>query len=367
VRSPGAGARIPVIGEGASSMASGTTRRWTTWTARFAALLVAVVIPACGGSVGGARTNSALLWQSQAAAGGNVGAPSFQRLWVDPNSGLGGGTIGIIQIIASTDDVTYARFNASTKPPPFNLYVAYIFALEHPLSTDTGSITITSRESELLGHINGYRNMVMGNQAGGGGGAIIVGGGSVVLPSFGKGTKCARAHCKHYAYLHAGLPLPGEQGWNPHPFVPGSNLFNGAPWILQGRTARTSPVTNAEGDHVIFTLAGSQADQTNNPGMLTPLRTGMVAYNKYANQGRLGKIGVTIAPVAGEFSYSGLQWDDSLKVKDQILQDDAGLVVDFYPPPLYPVWSHICVGYWQGGANSFYWNILFIKNPNPAT
>jgi hypothetical protein len=92
----------------------------------------------------------------------------------------------------------------------------------------------------------------------------------------------------------------------------------------------------------------------------------MQPYNRYANQGRLGKIGVTAAPVSGEFSYSGLQWDDSLKVKDQIIQDDGGLVVDFYPPPLYPVWSHICVGYWQGGANSFYWNVLFIKNPNPA-
>ena len=347
-------------------MASGRTRTWTTWTARLAALLVAVVIPACGGSLGGARPNSALLWQSQAAAGGTSGAPSWQRLWVDPNSGLGGGTIGIIQIIASTDDVTYARFNASTKPPPFNLYVAYIFALEHPLSTDTGSITITSRESELLGHINGYRNMVMGNQAGGGGGAIIVGGGSVVLPSFNKGTKCARAHCKHYAYLHAGLPLPGE-AWNTHPFTPGSNHFTNDPWDIPfGRVTVSGPSPNAEGDHVLFTIAGSQADQINNPGMLTPLRTGMQPYNRYANQGRLGKIGVTTAPVAGEFSYSGLQWDESIKVSDQMIVDDGALIVDFYPPPLYPVWSHICVGYWQGGANSFYWNILFIKNPNPA-
>src|ERR1051325_6565284 len=168
-------------------MASGRARMWATWTGRLAALLVAVVIPACGSGNGGQRPNSALLWQSQSGTGVSVGAPSWQRLWVDPNTGLGGGTIGIIQIIQSVDDATYAKFNISTKPPPFNQYVSYIYALEHPLSTDTGSITITSRESELLGHLNGYRNMIMGNQAGGGGGAIIVGGGSVVLPSFNKG------------------------------------------------------------------------------------------------------------------------------------------------------------------------------------
>jgi hypothetical protein len=336
------------------------------WSARLTALLAAVVIPACGsgGTAGtGGSSNSGLLWNSQAGSG--ITSTGGQAVtWIDPNTGLGGGTIGIIEVINSVDDATYARYNISTQPPPFNQFVAYIFALEHPLSTDTGSITITSFESELLGHLNGYRNMVMGNQLGPLNGGIIVGGGSVVLPSFNKGTKCARAHCKHYAYFHPG-PMPGE-AWNTHPFVPGSNLFDGAPWILQGRVGATQPSANFEGDHVIFTLAGSQADQTNNPGMLTPLRTGMQPNNIYANQGRLGKIGVTTAPVAGEFSYSGLQFDQSINVRDQIVNDDAGLVVDFYPSPPYPVWSHICVGHWRGGANSFYWNILFLKNPNPA-
>jgi hypothetical protein len=92
----------------------------------------------------------------------------------------------------------------------------------------------------------------------------------------------------------------------------------------------------------------------------------MQPYNKLANRGRFGKIMVNTAPVIGEFSYSGLQWDQSIDVRDQIITDDGGLVVDFWPPPLYPVWSHIVVGHWRGGANSFYWNIIFVKNPNPA-
>jgi hypothetical protein len=268
------------------------------------------------------------------------------------------------------DDVTYARYNVSTQPPPFNHYVSYIFALEHPLSTDTSSITITSKESELLGHLNGYRNMVMGNNVNPNN--PFPNGPSPVLPSFQKGTKCARAHCKHYAYFHPG-PMPGEGTWNNHTPLP---------WTLAGLVTATSPPVNAEGDHVIFTLKNSKSDQTSNPviftlknsksdqtsnpGMVTPLHIGVQPYNRWANHGRLGKIGVQASPVVGEFSYSGAQFEDSLTVRDQIIIDDGALVVDFWPPPLYPVWTHICAGYWKGGGNSNYWNILFLKNPDPA-
>ena len=337
------------------------------WPLRAAALFAALVIPACTtGTPGQGSSNPGLLWNSQAGSGTTAsGSGSVQ--WIDPNSGLGGGPIGITQIVTSTDDVTYAQYNISTQPPPFNQFVTYIFALEHPLSTDTSSTTITDPEGELLGELNGYRNMIMGNNIGGVGGQIIVGGGSVVLPSFNTGTKCARAHCKHYAAFHAGQKMPAENGWNPHPLTPPANNFAGAPWILQdGIPAATAhPDPNAEGDHVIFTVLGTPADQTNNPGMLTPLRTGMTAYNVNANKGRLGKIGVVTDAVLGEFSYSGLQFDSGLAVHDQILNDDPGLVVDFHPNT-YPGWSHLCVGYWVGGAFSNYWDILFIKNPNPA-
>jgi hypothetical protein len=99
--------------------------------------------------------------------------------------------------------------------------------------------------------------------------------------------------------------------------------------------------------------------------MLTPLRAGMQSYNVLANRGRLGKIGVNTAPVVGEFSYSGLQFDESILVRDQIINDDPNPVVDFFPNN-YPGWSHLCVGYWSGGAFSNYWDILFVKNPDPA-
>jgi hypothetical protein len=258
----------------------------------------------------------------------------------------------------------YSKVNVSTQPPPFNLFKAYIFALEHPISTDTSSLTITVPEGELLGHINAYRNMVMGNQANVGGNGQVAG--SPVLPSFNGGTKVARAHCKHYVYFHGSGSMPGETV-NTHPWINPANDFPQDPWHAKGRWAAAGPPTNVEGDHVIHTRAGTAADQVNNPGMLTPLRTGMQPYNIYANQGRMGKAKIDTAPAAGEFSYSGLQYKDPLKVKEAIVQDDGALVVDFYPlVPPHPVWSHICVGYWPGGANSFYWNILFIKNPNPA-
>jgi len=334
-------------------------------SARLAAVLVAVILPACGTGATGGSSNSGLLWNSQAGSG--LTATGSQPVtWINPNTGLGGGTIGIIQVIESVDDATYARFNVSTQPPPLNDFIAYIYALEHPLSTDTGSITITSFESELLGHLNGYRNMVMGNQIGALNGGFLVGGGSVVLPSVNKGTKCARAHCKHYAYFHGAGPMPGEGVWNFHHAQPANNLIEGGPWILRGLTGSAAPPTNAEGDHVIFTRAGTPADQTSNPGIITPLRPGMLPKNPLANQGRLGKIMVDTAPFVGEFSYSGLQYDQPITVRDQIVSDDGALVVDFFPSPPYPGWSHICVGHWRGGANSFYWNVLFLKNPNPA-
>jgi len=362
-------------------MASGRARMTgLSLAGRLAALLVAVVIPACGtGGTTGRSSNSGLLWVSQAGSGAQSGSTQPVQ-WIDPNTGLGGGAIGVIQIVTSVDDATYARYNISTKPPPFNQYVTYIYAWEHPLSTDTSSTTITAKESELLGHLNGYRNMIMGNNVGVGGG-VVVGGGSVVLPSFNKGTKCARAHCKHYAFFEKGLPMPAETlspagaTWNEHPANFGNAPpFWSYPWGLKGGIAATRPhpLENMEGDHVIFTILGSRADQTGNPGMLTPLRLGMSAYNVYANQGRLGKIGVNTSPILGEFSYSGYTdpkfelFDFSIDVRDQIIIDDGELVVDFWPPPIYPVWSHICVGFWKGGAFGNYWDILFVKNPSPA-
>ena len=118
--------------EGASVMASGRARSGAMWAGRLAALLVAVVIPACNSTAGpGSNKGPNLLWNSQAGSGITSSTGSAVT-WVDPNTGLGGGTIGVVQIISSVDDATYAQFNVSTQPPPFNQWVAYISAVNHP-------------------------------------------------------------------------------------------------------------------------------------------------------------------------------------------------------------------------------------------
>src|SRR6185295_7925446 len=64
-------------------------------------------LPACGG--GGARPPSmsqGLLWNSTSATGTGGTTVPGGVLWVDPNSGLGGGTIG--DLTPSSDDVTYS-------------------------------------------------------------------------------------------------------------------------------------------------------------------------------------------------------------------------------------------------------------------
>src|SRR5579859_4121600 len=86
-----------------------SSRRTWVWTGRVAALVAAVVIPACGntGSPGGANPNG-ILWNSQATPGG--GAPGAATPgWIDPNLGVVG-PIGIQNIIVSTDDATYDGF-----------------------------------------------------------------------------------------------------------------------------------------------------------------------------------------------------------------------------------------------------------------
>jgi hypothetical protein len=249
-------------------------------------------------------------------------------LWVDPNSGLGGGQIGITAIIQSTDEVTYAKYNISSQPPPFNQFISYIFALEHPLSTDTSSSALTQRESELQGLINGYRQTNLGGGLGFLNGGIVPPGGGVtnsILPGHFTATKCCRAHCKHYAYFHAG-PLPGE--------TPGS-----AP----------TPAANAEGDLLLMTNPGTPADTF---GLPPP-------GNPNGKMGRLGKIGVTAGGTWAEYSYSGVQWSEAIDVFNQMLRDDSATLLGTN-------WTHFAVGHWRGGTRAFYWNIVFLMNPTPA-
>jgi hypothetical protein len=324
------------------------------WTWRLAALLVAVVIPACGGSGSRPASTTGIQWNSQASSGANVGGPVYSgtSLWVDPNSGLGGGQIGITQLITSQDLTTYARYNISSKPPPFNTFISYIFALEHPLATDTSSGALTQRESELEGLINGFRGtsnpvvaLSLPNVGGGGGGLGGIGGmggnvgGGSALPSHLKGTTCARAHCKHYAYFHPGFP--GN--------VPGGNTYGTI--IYPGPTYFDSAQPNFEGDYLLQVFPGSPADVAGTPAPGNPYSR---AY------GRLGKIGVRANKNGWcEYSVAGPSFKESLDVYPELLVWDPDIL-------LFVNWTNMCVGHWIGGPLAYYWNIIFIIFPNPA-
>jgi hypothetical protein len=336
------------------------------WFGRLAALTVAIVVPACNNSNPNNGTGSpqGILWLSSTGSGGNTGgpAPTGTALWVDPNSGLGGGQIGIQQIIQSTDDVTYNRYNASTKPPPYTQYITYILGNEHPLSTDTSSTAITQRESELQGSLNGARSTTLiicghlPNATGGGGGGGGLGGiGGVGLtqgsiPGHARGTKSARAHCKHYAYFHTGK-LPGGQ----NPGLPGGADLSGdvAPFHFIGA------MRNFEGDKLLRTDPPASTypaymDST------TILGNAALMANQYANRGRLGKIGVTAAQNGYcEFSYSGFQYPEADDVFQAMLQDAPDVLI-------FTNWTNFAVGHWRGGTEAYYWSTMYIIFPNPA-
>lgn len=304
-----------------------SSKRAWVWSGRLAALVAAVVIPACGdnGSSGGQNPNG-IFWNSVAgSSGGGTGAPG-QSLWVDPNSGLGASTIGISNIITSADDATYDGYYPSGQGGLTAAKIVYIFNNLHPLSTDTGSQAITTRENQLQGQINGYRQQQLGNVGGGGvNGGIAVGNTQgIILAGHFKGTKSARAHCKHYALMHNNLPFP--------------------------------PGTNFEGDNMQTSTNGLTGNPVNPIGLL----------------GRLGKIGVeayqppTFVVVngavvdGGSIAYMGVGYGEANAVFARMLIDVPGLIGLMG-------WTNFAVGHWRGGRQEAYlWNIIFLLNPIPA-
>jgi len=314
---------------------------------------VAILIPACGNPTSRPATTG-ILWNSQAGSGVNATGPGPAILqWRDPNSGLGGGQIGITQLITSQDLVTYDRYNISTRPPPFNQFITYIFGWEHPLATDTSSAALTQRESELQGLINSFRGQStpiiatgLPNASGGGGG---VGGGvggmggniggGAALPSTLKATQCARAHCKHYAYFHPGFPgnRPGGNTFGDIDGPPGSYFDAAQP--------------NWEGDYLLQVVPGSIADVDGSPAPGNPLSR---VY------GRLGKIGVTANKNGWcEYSISGFTYKEAVDVYHAMLTWDPDILA-------FVNWTHCSVGHWIGGPDAYYWNIVFLIFPNPA-
>ena len=304
-------------------MTSMATKRVWAWTGRLAALLAAVIIPACGstGSPGGANP-SGILWNSQGTGLPSGGAPTgSSSLWVDPNSGLGASQIGISNIIVSTDDATYDGFFPSGGVGLSTRKVTYVFGNLHPLSTDTGSTSITSRENTLSGLVNGYRQQRLGNVAGGGQGnnVAVANTTGIILAGHFKGTKSARAHCKYYAL---GFAPVGTFGQGPN---------------TEGDSMQTS--ANA------FSPFGTPA-----PG------------NVDGDQGRLGKIGV-IAYVPtfakADFTISGPTYGEADAVFQYFLRNFPGALAAIGP-------TNFGIGHWRGGTQAYWWDMLYLMNPTPA-
>jgi len=291
---------------------------YRVWAGRLAALVAAVIIPACGstGSPGGTNPGG-ILWVTQ----GNTNAPQGNlatTYWNNPNSGVVG-PIGIQNIITSADDATYDQYAPSGAGGISTTGVRYILGNLHPLSTDTGSIAITSRESSLQGSIQGYRQTQLGNVGGGGvNGGIAVGNvQGIILSGHFKGTKSARSHCKHYALFHGGFPAQQNQ----------------------------------EGD-LLQTSTG--AANTDGVPPLQPVGT--------ARLGRLGKIEVV--------AYNPLAFPSSLAISGAQFADPgaafSNLLIN-YPGTISAIgWTNFAIGHWRGGPNFFYWNVIFLVNPTPA-
>lgn len=332
-----------------------SSKRAWVWTGRLAALVAAVVVPACGGSngTGGQASANGILWNSPGTGtpvqpgNGNGGG-----LWVDPNSGLGASQIGIQNIVTSTDDATYQTWTPTGVTGIINTgQVHYIIAsqgpAQHPLSTDTGSFSITSRESQLEGSINGYRQQQLGNVGGGGiNGGIAVGNVSgIILAGHFIGTKMARAHCKHYALNH-GNPFPAQAN-----FEGDLMLSTNVP----GNIYQDFQAVNSVGD-----CFGLGSNHTAVPPDLK---------NPDGNLGRLGKLGVIAYDPNSKFT-GNVVTDDSIVYTGPTYGEPgavfARLLVDF-PFEIGALgWTNMAVGHWRGGLNGYYWNIIFLLNPTPA-
>ena len=160
------------------------------WGARLAALLVAVIIPACQSTNPGAVGVASSLWISSAGVGGQpTGTPSF---WVDPN-------------LATSNLYTADPFDVRTYTRPD----IYILGNNHPLMTDITAKNfpnIIFNETRAMDLINQYRYDTF----------VKILGKPLPYTLVGKLTdhtglrQNARAHCKHYATWHPTLPFPAS-------------------------------------------------------------------------------------------------------------------------------------------------------------
>jgi hypothetical protein len=326
-----------------------SSKRAWVWTGRLAALVAAVVIPACG-STGTSGLNNAngIFWNSPGTGTPMGGTPGGGTgLWVDPNTGLGASQIGISNIVVSTDDATYDSFSPTGTVGVGSIHttVQYVRGNLHPLSTDTGSTSITSRESTLEGLINGYRQQQLGNVGGGGiNGGIAVGNVTgIILAGHFEATKSARAHCKYFA-----LGYGGNLAFAPGPNTEGDDMQT---------TNLNSDYQNGFMNPVPPTSIG------NAYGSGSTITDPFNYKNPNGDQGRLGKIDViaylpTFA--MADFCVSGQQYGEADAVMSYLLRNFPADIAVTGP-------TNLAVGHWRGGSQqAYWWDIILLLNPTPA-
>ena len=159
------------------------------WGARLAALMAAIIIPACGSGNPGATAGNSSLWISGSTTGTNPG-PSTGLFWTPPNQG------NSTFYIADPYDVrTYTRPDI------------YFLGNNHPLMTDIPSKNfpnIIFNEDRAMVLINQHRKKTFEDILGKPLPYTLV----PVLTDHTGLRQNARAHSKHYAVWLPNTPLP---------------------------------------------------------------------------------------------------------------------------------------------------------------
>jgi hypothetical protein len=73
--------------------------------------------------------------------------------------------------------------------------------------------------------------------------------------------------------------------------------------------------------------------------------------------GRLTKTGIT-APGAVEIIVSGAAYPDFTAAANYVTGNYGNIVTDLN-------WTHFGTGYWTGGSQTYYWSVIFARNPTP--
>jgi hypothetical protein len=338
----------------------GMKRTWERAAKGLALLALAAVVPACSDddnsgspSTSGAGADTPLNWNASYGSTGDTSTTTATGdtplLWTDPNAYPDYVPVTIGSIIRFTDERTYTSSNTYLRPDrPF----AY-----HPLETSTTTQSILIAEDNLSGQINSLRSASygVGGGAGGIGGGIVIGNtNGIFLPMHGTARDVNRAHCHHYSGYHPTSPFPwqnemgdwfgtNDQTTITHFYPPGIENYwwEAFPAGLGG----TGPA----------------------PGTVTLDYPQGVPTMPTWQGGRLGRSAVYLGRNSpwswSDHLFVGTNYDSYTDVYNELLADPN----HYYWINAAPGWwTHIAVGRWVGGPQTYYWEVSFLWNPDPA-